>query len=50
MAQARSTSTKQADRKSKPAAKSTSRAMKDLAAKDAAKVKGGAKRRIVPCV
>lgn len=50
MAQARGTAAKQAERKSKPAAKSTTRAVKDLATRDAAKVKGGAKRRIVPCV
>lgn len=50
MAQGRSTAAKQAARKSTSATKGTSRSMKDLAAKDAAKVKGGAKRRIVPCV
>ncbi|MFN7917906.1 MAG: hypothetical protein U0Q55_21340 [Vicinamibacterales bacterium] len=43
-------SVKQAERKSKPAVKSATRSLKDLSARDAAKVKGGAKRRIVPCV
>lgn len=47
---ARTKEAKQTERKSKPAAKSATRSLKDLSTRDAAKVKGGAKRRIVPCV
>ncbi|MFN7917905.1 MAG: hypothetical protein U0Q55_21335 [Vicinamibacterales bacterium] len=43
-------SVKQVDRKSKPVAKSATRSLKDLSARDGAKVKGGAGRRIVPCI
>lgn len=50
MAQARGTSVKQAERKPKATTKGGSRPLKDLSARDAAKVKGGARRRIVPCV
>lgn len=41
---------KQAARTQKAGAKSATRSLKDLASRDTAKVKGGAKRRIVPCV
>jgi hypothetical protein len=50
MAKARGTAAKQAERKSKATTKSGTRAVKDLSARDAAKVKGGAGRRIIPCI
>lgn len=43
-------SVKQAGRAAKTGVKTATRPLKDLSARDAAKVKGGAKRRIVPCV
>lgn len=50
MATSRSTTSKSTAKTSRPAARPAGRAVKDLAAKNTAKVKGGARRRIVPCV
>lgn len=50
MATSRSTTSKSTAKKTRPAARPAGRAVKDLATKNAAKVKGGARRRIVPCV
>ena len=49
MAQNPGKSTQQAGRKARPGVKA-SRTLKDLTSRGADKVKGGAKRRIVPCI